>query len=310
MRIPKVFVALFWSSITASVPVLAAAPISATPMEPSSLPVALARGGSGGICHCPCKINNCDCTLHSESCHRCYGIALDVPTPLLAAILSSSEPPVLESRDADWFEAGVYPELRVKLEATMSDTGQKEATEIRFLPDPADPARYVPDKRFNAAAYATWVSRVDRRTGGSLSVGAKDDPATWRILDGDASHLNQSLQKSFQLVRSEGRPVEVFRSESTLGWEAILYLRAVVAGIPEEALLLNKAEARTNLVSLVELIDLQMKAGDSEGAIRSLDGLIGAAGTRWLDPAHEGTPGAICGFRKIRNLLEPGSSCS
>jgi hypothetical protein len=59
----------------------------------------------------------------------------------------------------------------------------------------------------------------------------------------------------------------------------------------------------------VDLVDLQVKSGDAAGAVASLDRLIDAASTRWLDPSKEDTTGALCGFRKIRNLLVPGSSC-
>jgi hypothetical protein len=83
----------------------------------------------------------------------------------------------------------------------------------------------------------------------------------------------------------------------------------VVAGIPQDALLEDPETARSTLLSLVDLVDLQVKAGDAAGAVASLDRLIDAASTRWLDPSKEDTTGALCGFRKIRNLLVPGSSC-
>jgi hypothetical protein len=220
------------------------------------------------------------------------------------------EAPVLESSDARWFDAAPYPELKVRLEGTVAGTDRTESTQIRFVADPLVPSRYVPDPSFDARAYAAWVKRVDRGKEATLTVGAKDDPGTWRILDGNPEHLNESLDKSFRLVRRDGSRLEVFRSEATLGWEATLYLRAVVAGIPDEALRGDPSEARTKLLSLLDLTDLQMKAGDASGAVRSLDGLIDAGETHWLDPTHEDTKGALCGFRKIRNLLVPGSNCS
>ena len=279
-------------------------------IEQPKEPIALARGGSGGICHCPCRSGSCDCTMHSETCHRCYDLTVNLNRRTLAAILGSGEAPILEASNASWFEASPHPELKVRLEATMKDSGQPETLEIRFVPDPVLASRYVPDKTFDATAYAAWTRRVDRGVGAALTVGAKDDPGTWRILDGDANRLNQSLEKSFRLVRQDGSHLEVFRSESTLGWEANLYLRAVVAGIPDDALRGNPTQARSDLLSLLDLVDLQMKAGDPSGAIRSLDGLIESGKSRWLDAEHEDTAGALCGFRKIRNLLVPGSSCS
>jgi hypothetical protein len=273
-------------------------------------PVALGRGGSGASCHCPCQITGCNCMTHSESCHRCYAITITVAPDLLGAMLSSTETPVLEAAYASWFEAAPHAELNVRLEATMAGSGQAREMQIRFLPDPDVPSRYVPDTSFDGRAYAAWARQVDRGHSAVLSVGTKDDPATWRIRDGNPQHLNESLAKSFRLVRRDGSRLEVFRSESTLGWEANLYLRSVVAGIPADALLGEGGEGRSALASLVDVVDLQVKAGDAAGAVTSLDALIDTAKNRWLDPGKDDTRGAICGFRKIRNLLVPGSSCS
>jgi hypothetical protein len=272
-------------------------------------PVALARGGAGTICHCPCKGRSCDCTMHGETCHRCYDLTVGVAPIQLAPILGAGEPPVLEASHAAWFETAPHPELKVGLEATMRDTGEKETFTVRFVPDTANASLYVPDKEFDPAAYTSWVRRVDAQAGASLSVGAKDDPGTWRIADGNLGHLNESLAKSFRLVRPDRSRLEVFRSESTLGWEANLYLRAVVAGIEEDALEGRETDPRGRLLSLVDLVDLQMKAGDAAGTVRSLDTLLESARTG-LDAGHESTAGVLCGFRKIRNLLVPGSRCS
>ena len=285
--------------------VLAAVPIHISD-EP---PVALARGGSGTVCHCPCRTTLCDCTMHSETCHRCFGLGVTLSADALNAMFASTERPVLQSADADWFHADAYPEIRVRLEA-MTGSGASAPFEVRFVPDPLVASRYVPDGTFDGRTYAAWLRRVDRTRAATLSMGAKDDPATWRILDGNAQHLNDSLQKSFRLVRLDGSSVEVFRSDSTLEWEANLYLRSVVAGIPHEGLLGDPETARSALLSLVDLVDLQVKSGDMAGAVLSLDRLIDAASTRWLDPSKEDTTGALCGFRKIRNLLVPGSSCA
>lgn len=273
-------------------------------------PLALGRGGSGASCHCPCEITGCSCLTHSESCHRCYAITVTVGHDLLTAMLSSTETPVLEASYASWFEAAPHPELNVRLEATMASSGQVREMKIRFVPDPEVPSRYVPDRAFDGRAYAVWARQVDRSRDAVLSVGTKDDPSTWRIRDGNLQHLNESLAKSFRLVRRDGSPIEVFRSESTLGWEANLYLRSVVAGIPQEALAGEGAEVRSALSSLVDLVDLQVKSGDAMGAVASLDALIDTAKTRWLDPTKDETTSALCGFRKIRNLLVPGSNCS
>jgi hypothetical protein len=273
-------------------------------------PVALGRGGSGASCHCPCQITGCSCLTHSESCHRCYAITITVAPDLLSAMLSSADTPWLEAAHAGWFDAASYPELNVRLEATMAGSGQARPMEIRFVPDPDVPSRYVPDSAFDSRAYASWVRQVDRGRSAVLSVGTKDDPATWRILDGNPQHLNESLAKSVRLVRRDGSKLEVFRSESTLGWEANLYLRSVIAGIPEDAVLGDGGAVRSALASLVDVVDLQVKSGDAAGAVASLDTLIDAATHRWLDPAKDDTRGAICGFRKIRNLLVPGSNCS
>lgn len=279
--------------------------LAAVPLQAREEPVALARGGSGTVCHCPCRTTLCDCTMHSETCHRCYGIGVTLSPDMLSALLVSAERPILQSSNAGWFQADVYPEIRIRLEA-----GASTPLEIRFVPDPTGASRYVPDETFDARTYAAWVRRVDRTRPATLSMGTKDDPATWRILDGDAQHLNESLQKSFRLVRLDGSSTEVFRSDSTLEWEANLYLRSVVAGIPQEGLLGDPETAKSALLSLVDLVDLQVKSGDMAGAVLSLDRLIDAAGTRWLDPTKEDTAGALCGFRKIRNLLVPGSSCA
>ena len=272
-------------------------------------PLAMGRGGSGASCHCPCEITGCNCMTHSESCHRCYAITVTVAHDLLSAMLSSTETPVLEASYASWFEAAPHPELNMRLEATMSGSGQPREMKIRFVPDPDVPSRYVPDAAFDVRAYAAWTRQVDRSRDAVLSVGTKDDPATWRIRDGNTQHLNESLAKSFRLVRRDGSRLEVFRSESTLGWEANLYLRSVVARIPEGALLGQGSDVRGALTSLVDLVDLQMKSGDAAGAIASLDALLDTAKNRWLDPTKEDTTSALCGFRKIRNLLVPGSTC-
>lgn len=273
-------------------------------------PLAMGRGGSGASCHCPCEITGCNCMTHSESCHRCYAITVTLGPDLLSAMLSSTETPVLEASYASWFEAAPHPELNVRLEATMAGTGQPREMKIRFVPDPELPSRYVPDAAFDGRAYAAWARQVDRSRDAVLSVGTKDNPATWRIRDGNLQHLNDSLAKSFRLVRRDGSALEVFRSESTLGWEANLYLRSVVAGIPKEALLGESADVRSALASLVDLVDLQVKSGDVMGAVASLDGLVDTAKSRWLDPTKEDTTRALCGFKKIRNLLVPGSNCS
>ena len=276
-------------------------------IEPAK-PVTLARGGSAGICHCPCRTGSCDCTAHSETCHRCYDVTVALDPVMLEAVLAADETPILEASDAAWFEAGPYPELKVRVEAAVSGSDNAEAFDIRFLPDATVPNRYVPDAAFDPGAYAAWRQRVDRGKEAVLKVGAKDDPATWRILDGGPERLNQSLRKSFRLLRGDGSSVEVFRSESTLGWEANLYLRSVVARIPDDALRGGANDARTRLLSLVDLADLQIKGGDAKGAVRSLDALI-EGGKGRLDPAHVDTAGALCGFRKIRNLLVPGPGC-
>ena len=283
--------------------------LAAVPIHISDEPVALARGGSGTVCHCPCRTPLCDCSMHSETCHRCYGLGVTLSPDLLNAMFTSTERPVLQSTDAGWFQADAYPEIRVRLEA-VTGSGASAPFEIRFVPDPQVASRYVPDETFDGRTYAAWIKRVDRTRAATLSMGAKDDPATWRILDGNAQHLNDSLQKTFRLVRLDGSSMEVFRSDSTLEWEANLYLRSVVAGIPQEGLLGDPETAKSALLSLVDLVDLQVKSGDMAGAVLSLDRLIEAAGTRWLDPTKEDTAGALCGFRKIRNLLVPGSSCA
>jgi len=287
----------------------AGAAFAAVELQRLGGPLAMGRGGSGASCHCPCEITGCNCQAHSESCHRCYAITITVTHDLLSAMLSSTETPVLEASYASWFEAAPHPELNVRLEATMTGSGQVREMQIRFVPDPDVPSRYVPDTAFDVRAYAAWARQVDRAKDGTLSVGTKDDPATWRIRDGNLQHLNESLAKSFRLVRRDGSRLEVFRSESTLGWEANLYLRSVVARIPESALLGDGADVRSALTSLVDLVDLQMKSGDAAGAITSLDTLVGTAKNRWLDPTKEDTTSALCGFRKIRNLLVPGSTC-
>jgi hypothetical protein len=284
--------------------------LAAVELQRSDGPLALGRGGSGASCHCPCEITGCNCMTHSESCHRCYAITVTVSHELLSAMLSSTETPVLEASHASWFEAAPNPELNVRLEATMAGSGQVREMRIRFTPDPDVPWRYLPDTAFDGRAYAAWARQVDRSRDAVLSVGTKDDPATWRIRDGNPQHLNESLAKSFRLVRRDGSTLEVFRSESTLGWEANLYLRSVVARIPDGALLGEGAQTRGALASLVDLVDLQMKSGDAVGAVASLDALIGTAKTRWLDSTKDETTGALCGFRKIRNLLVPGSNCS
>jgi len=283
--------------------------LAAVPLQAREEPVALARGGSGTVCHCPCRTTLCDCTMHSETCHRCFGIGVTLSTEMLSTVLASAERPILQSSNAGWFQADVYPEIKIRLEG-MTGSGASAPFEIRFVPDPKVAARYVPDETFDARTYAAWIRRIDRSRPATLSIGAKDDPATWRILDGDAQHLNESLQKSFRLVRLDGSSMEVFRSDSTLEWEANLYLRSVVAGIPQEGLLGDPETAKSALLSLVDLVDLQVKSGDMAGAVLSLDRLIEAAGTRWLDPTKEDTAGALCAFRKIRNLLVPGSSCA
>ena len=102
------------------------------------------------------------------------------------------------------YQAAPHPEINVRLLAPMARTGQAESMRIRFVPDPLQPSRYVPDGSFDPRAYAAWARHVDRSKTATLQVGAKDDPATWRILDGGAERLNQSLEKSFRLVRREG----------------------------------------------------------------------------------------------------------
>src|SRR4029450_6415089 len=91
--------------------------LTAVPVQSTSEPIALARGGSGTVCHCPCRTAFCDCTMHSETCHRCYSVGVNLARATLEAALASTEPPMLESNDAGWFEAGAFPEIRVRLEA-------------------------------------------------------------------------------------------------------------------------------------------------------------------------------------------------
>ena len=52
----------------------------------------------------------------------------------------------------DRAETAESPELKVGLEATMRDTGQKETFTVRFVPDTANASLYVPDKASDETA--------------------------------------------------------------------------------------------------------------------------------------------------------------
>lgn len=277
---------------------------------------AMARGAGGSACHCPCIAEcggsvSCNCSGHSQSCHRCVcgSIVLNFVDP--GGILETGYP-TLQSSYSDWFTAAPFSQLTVAIHALMADTEREEFFKFELVPDPKQPMTYVPGATFDEKAYGAWRARVDRRSPGRVYyAAATDDPATYRILDGKLTHFNESLDKRFSIVTPKGSPVVVFKSDSTLEWEMWSYLRTAVAGMADEAFAEDAYSSRNEMYGMIDTVDLMVKASDFPGALAVLDDIENRMKKTWLDPEHADTRGLVCAFRKMRNLLAPDTAtCS
>lgn len=191
----------------------------------------------------------------------------------------------------------------------MADTGLVERFHLRWVPDPARHLGYAPDGSFDARAYRAWRNRIDKRKPARIHAALRDDPATYQILDRDLRHFNQSLDNRFDVLTPDGSPITVFRSEATLGWEMISYLRETIGGLDDGAFAGEPHEARSAMYSLADTIELQLGASDFDRAKATIDLLIERAQARWLKSGERASESTLCAFRKLQNLLAPGALC-
>lgn len=275
------------------------------------VPEAMAGGGGGGArCHCPCDLNcgggvTCNCQQHPADCNKCSCGRVDIQqTEVLNAILDESQF-TLRGEFAGWFGHQAYTSLKVGLEATMSDSGLQESWQLGFVPAVLGDDTYVLAEGFEMQPYLDWVGRIDRSKDARIYVAVVDDPADYEILDEQPAHLNDSLLKQFFLLLTSGQWMTVFVSDSTLEWEMQAYLRAAVAGIDEAAFVSDPDKARTELLGMLDAMDLMVKASSFEDAKAVLDSMRAKIEQSWLDPGHPDTLSMLCSLVKMRKLLDP-----
>ncbi len=273
----------------------------------------LGASAGGARCHCPCSVQcgggvSCDCGAHADTCAKCSCAAGQLEAEDIVWLAGAATvQPVLTGSYAPWFAFEPHEEIRVALEATMADTGRKETFPIRFAPGSGESPQYVPDERFAPEALRGWLGRVDPKKAARLYAAAKDDPATYAILDGDRSHMNESLTKVYSLDLGNGsRPV--FKSDTTLAWEMAVYLKSAVGQLPEEAFLSDAREAQGQLYDRIETVDLLVKASDYDGALRVLDEVVSRSEALGLAPDQKDAAATVCAFRKMGSLLAPANT--
>jgi len=223
---------------------------------------------------------------------------------VLNAILDESQF-TLRGEFAGWFGHQAYTSLKVGLEATMSDSGLQESWQLGFVPAVLGDDTYVLAEGFEMQPYLDWVGRIDRSKDARIYVAVVDDPADYEILDEQPAHLNDSLLKQFFLLLTSGQWMTVFVSDSTLEWEMQAYLRAAVAGIDEAAFVSDPDKARTELLGMLDAMDLMVKASSFEDAKAVLDSMRAKIEQSWLDPGHPDTLSMLCSLVKMRKLLDP-----
>lgn len=288
-------------------------------MAISLLAAAPVLAGLGGAserrCHCPCKLTcngggSCDCLTHSEDCHRCYCTDITVgssePTKMLTILTPNV--PELKITTPSWFSHSAPLVLQAGIGATMSDTQQLEWYRIDLVRTSENPLTYAPNAEFNQEAYVAWKARVDIMGAGGLSAGYKSDPAAFSILDGNLPHLNEPLTVNHAFKHPNGNWIIVSSTSSTLISELVEYLESTIGGIPDEAFIpgVNPNLARGEIFSIVDTMDLLVKAGNFTGARGQVDNAI-ASLSSWLDPQHWSTGPTICAFRKVRRILNPST---
>ncbi len=272
-----------------------------------------AAGAGGARCHCPCSVScgggiSCDCTTHAESCAKCSCAAGQIEMKDLGLVAESSARPLLRGSYASWFRFEPDAEIRAALEATMADTGDKETFPVRFLLHSKESIVYAPDESFDAQAFHAWLKRLDRDRPVHLYAAAQNDPATYSIVDGNRKHLNESMVKAYTIDLGDGTWVPVYTSDSTLAWEMLVYLRSAVGEMENAAFLADSHEVQGRLFSMLETMDLLVKASDFDGAARVVDDLLSRGENGWLDPHNPNAESTLCAFRKLRSLLAPGKT--
>lgn len=275
---------------------------------------ARAASGATARCHCPCAVQcgggvSCECGGHGESCAKCSCAAGELEAKDIFWLAQAAAPlPVLAGSYAPWFAFDPHAEIRAAVEATMADTGMKEAFPIRFVLDAKEPMQYVPDEKFSPEALRSWLRRADAERPAYLYAAAKDDPATYAIRDGERSHLNESLHKVYTIRFGDGAWREVFRSDSTLAWEMIAYLKSAVGQLPERAFVADAERVKGGLYDRIETLQLLLNASSYDAALRVVDEVVKSSAELGLDPSNAEAEVAVCAFRKMRSLLDNGKT--
>lgn len=250
----------------------------------------------------------CDCQQHPDDCQDCHCIGGGKVDPEKADLVLSLASPQGTMSHAPWFGTAVPSTIAVGIEAHDLQTGDVITFPFRMNRVSEDPLLFEADSSFDATAYSAWSSSVDRQRGVSVHIAAISDPATWEFVDGDVTHVNESLDTRFYL-RNAGDTewIEVYYAESTPAWESWTYLRSMASLIPDDAFAegVSPAATRDSIYSELDTWQLVLAASNYESA-RSILESLAANMEVWLRPEHEATAPAICAVRKIHHLISPG----
>ncbi len=264
-------------------------------------------------CHCPCKLNcgngvSADCTMHSEDCHHTHCVdvgafSLGDLFPGLEVEELAGDLPAGYVDHAPWFGLDLPETVQMGFGALERETLEESNYVFTMRLADAPSGAYVVEEPADLAAWQAWLASIDPEREMGVSIGAVTDPASWRILDGDRRHLNESVAWRFHLVVG-GRDVVFMRKDSTPAWEAWTYLHSAFGQLPDDAFAagLDPARCRAELFSMLDTFHVLVEGSFFDRARAEVEAMLERC-EAWLVPGHRLTDPTLGALRKIDHLL-------